>query len=65
MKKIFLSILISLLISGNAFAQSFNDSLTTQNEIYAKMSAKGWYPMEQVEQQKINQTKQKYSAQLN
>ena len=35
------------------------------NEIYTKMSAKGWYPMEQVEQQKINQAKQKYSAQLN
>ena len=49
----------------NTFAQSFNDSLSTQNEIYAKMSAKGWYPMEQVEQQKINQTKQKYVSQLN
>ena len=49
----------------NTFAQSFNDSLATQNEIYTKMSAKGWYPMEQVEQQKINQTKQKYASQLN
>ena len=49
----------------NAFTQSFNDSLTSQNEIYSKMAAKGWYPMEQVEQQKINQTKQKYVSQLN
>lgn len=49
----------------NTFTQSFNDSLSAQNEIYAKMSAKGWYPTEQVEQQKINQAKQKYSSQLN
>ena len=49
----------------NAFTQSFNEALTNQNEIYAKMAAKGWYQMEPVEHQKINQTKQKYVSQLN
>ena len=49
----------------NAFTQSFNEALTNQNEIYAKMTAKGWYHMEQVEQQKINQTRQKYASKLN
>jgi spore coat protein CotF len=39
----------------NTFAQSFNDSLTSQNEIYSKMAEKGWYPIEQVEQQKNNE----------
>lgn len=46
----------------NAFTQVFNDTLCMQNEIYKKMSAKGWYPAEQAEQQKINQAKQKFAA---
>ena len=45
-----------------AFKQVLDDSLCLQNEIYAKMSAKGWYPETKAEQQKIDQTKQKYSA---
>jgi len=45
------------------FTQCFNDTLCMQNQIYDKMAQKGWYPMEQVEQQKINATKQKYSGQ--
>ncbi len=45
----------------NAFKQSLDDSLCMQNEIYAKMSAKGWYPATQAEQQQINQTKQKFA----
>lgn len=39
------------------------ETLKIQHEIYKKMEAKGWYPVEQVEQQKIQQVKQKNSAQ--
>ena len=46
----------------SAFAKAFNESLKMQNEIYAKMSAKGWYPQTTVEQQKIDSLKQKYSS---
>ena len=43
-----------------AFKQSLNDCLCMQNEIYAKMSAKGWYPATSAEQQKIDAAKQKF-----
>ena len=42
---------------------AINDTLCMQNEIYKKMSQKGWYPMQQVEQQKISAAKQKFSGQ--
>lgn len=45
----------------SAFNSSLGDSLTMQDEIYKKMTAKGWYPTEQADQQKIQQLKQKYS----
>lgn len=45
----------------NAFSQSLSDCLCMQNEIYAKMTEKGWYPMQQAEQQKIDAAKQKYA----
>ena len=32
-----------------------------QNEVYNLMSQKGWYPTQPVEQQKIDQLKQKYA----
>lgn len=47
----------------SAFKQALNDCLCMQNEIYAKMEQKGWYPSAQAPQQQINQTKQKYSSQ--
>lgn len=46
-----------------AFDKALCDSLKMQNEIYSKMQSKGWYPAQQVEQTKIDQAKQKYSAQ--
>lgn len=46
-----------------AFDRALRDSLAMQDEIYKKMAAKGWYPAEQADQQKINQVKQKFSAQ--
>ena len=44
-----------------AFNSAFTDSLNMQNEIYSKMQTKGWYPAEQVEQQKIDKVKNQYS----
>lgn len=44
-----------------AFKQSLNDCLCMQNEIYAKMAEKGWYPTTTASQQQIQQTKDKYS----
>ena len=46
-----------------AFNAALEDCLRMQADIYAKMSAKGWYPIEQAEQQKIAKVKQKFSAQ--
>jgi len=47
----------------SAFDNALCSSLKAQNEIYNKMSQKGWYPSEQAEQKKIDQAKQKFSAQ--
>ena len=47
----------------SAFTQAFNETLNMQNQIYAKMSQKGWYPSAKVEQQKIDSVKQKFSVQ--
>ena len=46
-----------------AFGQVLTESLGMQSDIYDKMAAKGWYPTEQVQQDKINQIKQQYGAQ--
>lgn len=46
----------------STFTSTLNDTLAIQNQIYAKMSAKGWYQTECAEKQKIDQTKQKFSA---
>lgn len=47
--------------------QTFNDalreSICMQDTLYTKMAAHGWYPVEQVDQNKINTVKQKFSAQ--
>ena len=45
-----------------AFGAALNDSLCMQDEIYKKMSQKGWYPSEQAEQQQIQKVKQKFSS---
>ena len=45
------------------FNNSLNDSLKLQDEIYCKMQAKGWYPTEQADQNKLNTVKQKFSTQ--
>jgi spore coat protein CotF len=45
------------------FSTALNESLCMQGSVYGKMSAKGWYPSEQVEQNKVNTVKQKFNAQ--
>lgn len=45
-----------------AFDSALKDSLCMQDEIYKKMAAKGWYPAEQADQQKLQQVKQKFAA---
>lgn len=47
-----------------AFDRALSESLSMQDEIYQKMTAKGWYPTEQVEQQKIDKVKQKFSSSM-
>lgn len=45
-----------------AFKSSLDESLQIQNEIYNQMSQRGWYTTQPAEQQKISQTKQKFST---
>lgn len=49
----------------NTFTKALQDTLSMQDEIYKKMSAKGWYPTQQAEEQKISQVKQKFASQQN
>lgn len=46
-----------------AFGQALTDSLGMQSNLYDKMAAKGWYQTEQVQQNKIDEMKQKYRNQ--
>ncbi len=45
-----------------AFNSAFTDSLSMQNEIYSKMTEKGWYTQKQVDQNKIDTLKTQYSS---
>ena len=45
------------------FNSALEDSLRIQDKIYSEMEQKGWYPTEQVEQQKIQNVKQKFDTQ--
>ena len=44
------------------FDQALSDSLCMQDNIYKKMSAKGWYQTEQAEDTKIQKVRNQYSA---
>lgn len=44
----------------DAFKCALNESLDIQNKIYNLMKEKGWYKTEDVDQNKINMTKQKF-----
>ena len=45
-----------------AFNSALDDSLSMQDEIYSKMTNKGWYNVCDVEQTKIDQLRQKYAT---
>ena len=42
------------------FSSALNNSLSMQESIYGKMSSRGWYTSENVDQQKIESVKQKF-----
>lgn len=44
------------------FCTALTESLSMQDTVYDKMAAKGWYPTEQAEQNKVDSVKQKFSG---
>lgn len=46
----------------SAFTRAFTETLSLQNEVYAKMAENGWYPSSAAEQKQIDQVKQKFSS---
>jgi spore coat protein CotF len=46
----------------SSFTSALQQSLQLQNRIYTKMKEKGWYAPEMAQQDKVNQLKQKFSA---
>ncbi len=49
----------------NAFDTALRDSLCMQDEIYKKMSEKGWYTSEQADTAQLNKVKQKFGTASN
>ena len=47
-----------------AFNSALEDTLCMQDQIYKKMSAKGWYPSEQADQNQMNAVRQKFAMAL-
>ena len=43
------------------FHQALLDTLAMQDDLYQKMAAKGWYPAQTVEPEKIAELKKKFS----
>jgi spore coat protein CotF len=46
----------------SSFSSALHQSLQLQNQIYNKMKEKGWYAPEMAQQDKVQQLKQKFSA---
>ncbi len=46
----------------SSFQSALDQSLKMQNQIFDKMSQKGFYQVQNVEQQKIDTTRSKFSA---
>ena len=46
----------------STFKEALNETLDIQNKLYNLMAEKGWYKTENVEQAKIESTKQKYTS---
>lgn len=45
------------------FDRALDDSLSMQDDIYRKMSSKGWYSTENAEMEKIQKVKNQYAGQ--
>ena len=45
------------------FSSALNDSLCMQDQVYQKMSEKGWYQTSAAPQQQVDQVKQKFVQQ--
>ena len=45
----------------SAFTQATTETIAMQNEVYAKMAQKGWYPAQNADAQQISAVKQKFS----
>ena len=45
----------------SAFIQATTETIAMQNEVYAKMAQKGWYPAQNADAQQISAVKQKFS----
>ena len=46
----------------DTFHSALNSTLCMQSELYKDMADQGWYPPDTAPQQKVQQTKQKFSA---
>lgn len=42
------------------FSSALQEALSMEQQIYSKMSSKGWYPTEQAQQQQIDKVRQTY-----
>ncbi len=47
----------------SAFTSALCDTVAMQSDVYAKMSQKGWYPMQNADAQQVYSTKQKHANQ--
>ena len=45
----------------SAFDDALSQSLCMQNQLYSQMSQQGWYPMQQAQQQQIQQVHSKFA----
>lgn len=45
----------------STFDDALNQSLCMQNQIYGEMSRQGWYPMQQAQQEQIQQVRSKFA----
>ena len=45
-----------------AFDSALSDSLCMQDDIYQKMSAKGWYQTSEAPRQQVDQVRQKFAG---
>jgi len=45
------------------FSSALNSALCMQDQVYQKMTAKGWYQTTPAQQQQIDQVKQKFAQQ--